>query len=158
MRVSTNKFAQLARVSPKAIRKARQTGRLLTLAGSTDLDTTDPLNQAFLALHHPDAVTLPGDAQIAALLAKADLVRHQLEQDEAGYVDRAAMAERWEWDALAVKARLLTVPARYADQIAQTVGCDPLTGRRLLERFTHLLVTELDGLADEARAAVERLH
>jgi hypothetical protein len=158
MRVSTNKFAQLAQVSPKAVRKARQAGRLVAIAGSTDLDTDHPLNAAFLALHRPNAASLPSDAQIAALVAKAELVQHQLEVDEQSYVDRVEMAERWQWEALAIKARLLTIPARYATQLSTTVGCELPTARRILEKFTHLLLSELDGLEDEARTAVERLH
>jgi hypothetical protein len=158
MRVSTNKFSQLAQVTPKAVRKARQAGRLVAISGSTDLDTEHPVNVAFLALHHPNAAALSSNAQVSALIAKAALVQHELEQDEASYIGRAEMAERWEMEAIEIQARLLTIPARYADQVARTVGCDLLTARRILEKFTHLLLSELDELEDEARAAVERLH
>lgn len=158
MRVSQQKFAELAGVTPKAIRKARQAGRLVAIVGGTDLDIEAPLNQAFLALHRRGATMLPGDAQIGALVAKAELIEHRLTADEASYVDRAAMSEQWQWQALEIQGRLLTLPARYSEQLAQTLGCDLLCARRILERFAHLLLTDLGALADQAAASVERLH
>jgi len=97
-------------------------------------------------------------AQIAALTAKRELLEHEIEQDEASYIDRAQMVELWEWEAIAVQARLLTLPARYADQVSATLGCSWLCARRILEQLVHLLLKELNGLEDQVRDAVERLH
>jgi hypothetical protein len=158
MRVSQQKFAELAGVTPKAVRKARQAGRLVAIVGGTDLDTEAPLNQAFLALHRPGAAMLPGDAQIGALVAKAALIQHRLEQDEASYIDRAEMTTLWQENARELQRRLTTFPVRHARQVAATLGCDVATARRILERFAPLLSAEFAGFEIEARDAVERLH
>ena len=77
MRVSTSRLAAMAAVSPRAVRKARAAGRLVSIAGSNDFDTTHPLTVAFLRLHRPGR-TVSTTAQIASLIAKAALVRYEL--------------------------------------------------------------------------------
>jgi hypothetical protein len=106
----------------------------------------------------PSRSTPSPSAQIGALTAKAELIEHRLTADEASYIGRAAMSEQWQWQALEIQGRLLTLPACYSEQLAQTLGCDLLCARRILERFAHLLLTDLGALADQAAAAVERLH
>ena len=56
MVVSQRKFAELAGVTPKAIRKAREAGRVVELTGKTELDTAHPINAAFIERHLRDGV------------------------------------------------------------------------------------------------------
>jgi hypothetical protein len=158
MLVTQRRFARMCGVYPSAIQQARERGRVVTVAGTSKIDPDHPTNRAYIVLHRPGGATLPAEAQVKALVARAALLQHQIECSENSYLERDAMREQWEEGARRLQVELAGIPARYVDSLAAELSCDRATAERILSRFAFLVSDELSDLVAEVRGVVERLH
>ena len=155
--VSQSAFGRLAHISPRAVRKAIQDGRLVAVG--TTLDPEDPTNAAYIAMHQPGAAGIGGRAaQLGALIAKANLTRHTINETEAQYLDRTEVAERWAENARQVQARLATLPERQAGWLATELNCPIATARSILDQFTEALHVETKNFEEQAIDTILQLR
>jgi hypothetical protein len=120
--LSQRAFARLAGVTQQAISAAVRDGRLILAAGK--LDPEHPTNAAFIACHAPGSGSASGTcAQVRAFQAKARLLRHRLEDQEATLVERDAYLRRSLERVPVVRAWLAGIPERRAEELAAAVGC-----------------------------------
>ncbi len=151
----TRTFARQAGVSRQAVERALRRGRLVRGVDG-HLDVTDPVNEAFIALHRPGAKSAGNlKTQIAMLQSKAELLQIQAEKLENSHTDRAALTEACRQAARRLlEAWLPGIPYRHSAKLARVMGCPEETAYALLVRFTELVLHEARDCELEAVTAL----
>jgi hypothetical protein len=156
--LTQGEFGRVAGVAQQVISRAVRAGKLIA-APDGSLDPRQPVNAAYIALHAPGAAAAAGHAaQIADMLAKARLKLFEIERDELGHLERAALADQWAADARHLQARVAAIPGRCAGQLADELDRPVAVAHAILEQFIGQLLVELSGYEAEVRATILQLH
>ncbi len=153
--LTDREFARLTGVARQSVAQAKREGRLVAGADGR-LDPKQPLNEAYIRLHHT-ARGSDESAQVSALIAKIELARHAVEHLEASHVERTMLVERWTAAAGQIRERLATLPDRWSMPIAADLGEPEDTVKAALMGFTALLLEETSSFEVAAATAAERL-
>jgi hypothetical protein len=159
--LSTRKFADLARVSEKAIRKARVSGRVVAIAGGSNIDTAHPVNAAFLVRHLSREAAAPVATAVAHVGNGADLhIGAALSGVNATLLGRLYDLSLWRVNTRAVenvRAELhddadyflrtaRNLPVELGCLISLTLGTSPT---ELVDRITRAMTAYLARLGDQ---------